>query len=405
MNTKKIPCGGFYYDDSKFAFAKNNQGYPVLKSLPIFEKVNDWLYTVNYDSYDYEQAEDYLSKYHPYPISFGCSEIRVDDIVGRNFDWYYGNEVQIVVNTKAVNGRHSTIGIAHSKLTKEQIENNNNWNEYYDILPFLINDCINDKKVYCGINVTPLGDKGRTIGTNPDAEKSLIQLMIPRFIGDYADTAKDAINLLENTNIYASFGEMDLECHVLICDKTNSYIVEFVNNEIVVMSNTDNEYDPIPNDMVIMTNFYLDGWNGNIKAVFMGDTKAEVEATGLTLHADGLERYNIPADGYDDITDTDDMATLMENVKYTLSYNENQNPFWYSEFLGGNYTIYNTQEELSDIKAKVIEEFKHRERDNKTWYTSHTSIYDIDKQQLNVYVNEDYLNKYQFKLHVLGVLD
>lgn len=401
----KIPCGGFYYDDSKFMFAKNKQGYPVLKSRPIFEKINDWLYLVDYDYYSYGEAEEYLNKYHPYPIAMSCSEIRVGDIVGRNFDWYYGNEVQMIVNTKAVNGRHATMGVTHTKLTKEQVENDGEWNYYYDILPFLINDCINDKGVYCGINVTPLGDKGRTTGTNPEADKSISQLMLPRYIGDYADTAKDAITLLENANVYASFGNMDLECHVLICDGVDSYIVEFVNNEIVVMSDTDDDYDTIPNDKVIMTNFYLDGWDGNIKAVFMGDTEQEVKATGLTDHANGLERYNILSAGYDAVSDMDDMGALMEDVKFTLAYNENQNPFWYSEFLGGDYTIYNTQEELADVKSQAIEEYEHRTRDNKTWYTSHTSVYDIDKKQLDVYVNEDYANKYQFKLHVIGALD
>lgn len=398
---KKIPCGGFYYDDNSLVFTKDIQGNYILKSRPIFEKISDWLYYCDYDYYDYDNIEEYLKHYKS---CANCSEIRVLNLIGRNFDWYYGNEVQMIIRTKAVNGRHATLGVCNTPLTKEQIDSNI-WQTNINAIPFLVNDCINDKGVYVGINVVPTGDKGRTIGTNPNAEISIPQIGLVRFLADYSDSAKDAIDILQNINVYSFQSDAQSgECHFLICDKDDSYIVEFINNELSVLSSTDSDFDPIPNDKVIMTNFYETDWDGDIKAVFMGDSESAVKATGLTKHSNGLERYDILSDGVSDVSDMDDMSDLMQEVKYTLSYNENQNPFWYSEFLDGSYTIYSTAEELAEIKEGAIEAFEHRQRDKQTWYTAHTSIYDIENKKLRIYVNEDYENKYEFQLHILGKL-
>lgn len=398
MDNNKIPCGGFYYDDTQFAFSKDADGHIVLKKRPVVEKIADYFYVMDYDTYDYADGYKYAEGFE-YDAG-ACSAVRVGDLIGRNLDWYYGEEVEVLIRTKATQGRHATIGIAHGSLTKEQVESGK-WTDYYNVLPFMTSDCMNDVGVYASSNIVPAGDKGLTLGTNV-GKQDLCQIMIPRFVCDYADSAKNAIALLQDMNIFAPLSKIGYECHILLCDAVDTYVIEFVDNQMSILSSTDDDYDAIPNDMDIVTNFYLTGWDGNIKAVYAGNTKAEVDATGLTPHSQGLERYTLLADGYDNVVDIDDMGALLEDVKYTLTYNESQNPYWYSEFVDGDLTIYSTEQDFSDIKAKAIEAFENRTRDKKTWYSAHSSIYDIENKKLAVYINEDFTKKYEFKLNVLG---
>lgn len=154
-----------------------------------------------------------------------------------------------------------------------------------------------------------------------------------------------------------------------------------------------------------MVNFYVDGWNGDIKAVYSGDSEADVIATGINLHAMGLERYNILADRYFDIENRQDMLDAMMAVKYTKSYESSTTPYWYSEFTQedgenrfGELTILNTAEDFRPIVEYIQNEYQHRQRDKKTWYTAHTSIYDLETKSLMVCVEELYDKSYKDKL-------
>lgn len=395
-----IPCGGFQYNADEFYFSHDKQGKPIIKKKPILEKVTDFLYEVIYENYDYEDGFQYGETFRYSPV---CSAVRKGKYIGRNLDWYYSNDAEIVVKTKPHNGRHGTIGVSHSAISNEQCESGD-YEKYCDILPFMMSDCLNDVGVYASMNVVYAEDKGLTTGTNP-GKQDLCQLMIPRYVCDFANSAKEAIGLLNECNIYSP-KSINEECHILLCDNDDTYIIEFVDNEMVVLSSTDDEYEDIPNNENIITNFYLSGWNGDIKAVYSGATKEEVDATGLTPHAMGLERYEIIDGAYTNLTDKENFISLMEDLKYTNMYNESQNPFWYSEFVDGKLTIYSEDNDFTSIVNQAIDLFEHRTRDvENTWFTAHTSIYDIENKKLSVFVEEDYLHKYEFKLSIPGVLD
>lgn len=173
----KISCGGFEYDDSIFVVDKHN----VLRLRPILERVSDYLYTTEYGAYDYKDGVKNISKISPIGM---CSAIRKNNLVGRNLDWYYDDCVNVVVKTKACQGRYATIGMAHTSLTKTQVDNGE-WSDYYNVLPFLVGDCINEHGLYASLNVVVAGDKGHTTGTNLIG-KTIPQLMLPRYICDYA---------------------------------------------------------------------------------------------------------------------------------------------------------------------------------------------------------------------------
>lgn len=394
---KKMPCGGFYYDDSTLAFTKDSNGNIVLRKKPIIQKVTDYLYYTEYDGYDYADGREYCEQFK-LP---SCSVVTKGNFVGRNLDWYYDENAQMVIVTKPSQGRHATIGVCNSHVTNEKC-NAGDCGNYYNALPFMMSDCMNDVGVYANINVVNAGDKGLTKGTNPNGQ-DLCQIMIPRYVCDYADSAKHAIELLKQANIYAPLNKLNEEIHALIRDKNDVYIVEFIDNQINVLSSTDDDYDDIPNDKNIMTNFYMSGWDGDVKAVFMGNTEQDVASTGLAPHANGLERYKIIENIYGSLSAENDFIDAMSSVKYTKTYSKSTNPMWLSEFAEGDLTIYNNADDYNNIINDAVELFNHRDRKTAlTWYTAHTSIYDLSNKKLTVFVGEDYDSKYEFKLNALG---
>lgn len=210
-------------------------------------------------------------------------------------------------------GRHGSHSIVHANdIITESLMSSGEWNDILDIIPFMTVDGQNDVGVFCEINVVPVGDKGHTTGTNPGKEDMCI-LMLTRFILDYADSATNAIDLLDELNIWAPNNDLkSLECHFMIADKYFTYVVEFVNNEVVIFSDNDSRYPKIPNHKNILTNFYLDGWDGRIITGFDTEEGIDSEDTTLTAHAMGLERYQIASDLYNSLEDADDMKYLMK---------------------------------------------------------------------------------------------
>lgn len=381
---EKNPCGGFYYDGSIFAIDKQN----TLRIIPTLERVSDYLYTTEYNNYDYNEGTEFIKSIRPNGM---CSTIRKNNIVGRNLDWYYDDCVNVVVKTKACQGRYATIGVAHTQLTKAQADSGE-WDDYYNVLPFLVGDCINEHGLYVSMNVV-IADKGNTIGTNPDGE-TIPQLMLPRYICDYAKNVDEAYWLVHDANIVSPSEDFGYEVHLMVCDKNNTYVMEFVNNQLESYS-----------DEKILTNFYLTDWAGEIKAVFLGDSVQDVVDSGLSEHAMGIERYKILSDGYNSASTENDIRDLLRQVKYTLAYNKEQSPYWYSEFVGEDLTIFSSAEDFNEITKKAIDAFNHRDRKIKqTWQTCYSAIYDINSKKISIYSEEDFENKFEFKLNIAGCL-
>lgn len=371
-------------------------------------RITDYLYDITYDDYDYSYGFSYMEKYR---MNAMCSALRKGNLIGRNLDWLYNEHPNFVIHTAAVCGRHATLGVglAVGNLTNEVAKSGAEADEY-KVLPFFVSDAINDCGVYISVNVVTPGDRGYTIGTGGGSQK-ICQLMLPRYIADYASSAKEAIDMIRNMDIYAPLNEVNEEAHFLICDENNSYIVEFINNEMVVYSNTDAECLPLPLNECILTNFYINGWNGELKAVYAGYSAEDVAETGLNEHAMGIERHQILRDLYGGIQSVEDVSLAMQAVRYLKSYEETTNPFWYSEFTGdytaeqlGDLTIYSQAEDFAEILKIVEERYRRFQRDSSIWITSHTAIYDISTRKLCVYLEEDYEHKYEFQLTELGII-
>lgn len=381
------------------------------------EKLQDYFYKIEYEDYDYEDGYRYveellkkesLTEQH---ANFACSSLRKGDYAIRQFDWLYNESPNFFIRTKATRGKFATIGstFALSNFTAEMIDTGRNW-EYYKYLPFFTVDVLNEKGVYINNNVVTPRDAGQGIPTDQNTGKQrMCQLMMVRYLGDYATSARHAIELMKGIDAFAPTGIIDYETHFMICDERDSFIVEYVDNELEVISMEEGiDYIPMPNNLPIMTNFYEYAWNGEIKAYYRNNSTSVVKATGLTAHSCGLERYLILKEEYDKINNVDTAKEAISKVAYTNTYKDKEREIerWYSEFTGTtverDVNIWNTDKEvfrgIFNQAKEVYDEGRGMKRDGKFWISSHSSVYDLKKKVMYICSEEHYDTWYRFKL-------
>lgn len=348
------------------------------------EMIAPYLYQIEYSDLDYDFANKYFNAKN-LGIKIGapgcCSSVRNGQWCARNFDWVYSNQAEFIVKTS------NTIGIAGQipELTDDFVKTNE-YSDLYKIVPFMIVDGINKDGLFCTTNVVPT-DKGSTTGTVPATElkNKISSVMLPRYILDNFSSAKGAVLYLQNfVSVYVpkNLQKMGYETHYLIADKNNTYLIEFIDNELRALEISSKPY---------MTNFHLLGTTFNPDGKVY--TPADVELghlpsveNGITPHGSGLERYNLIVQNYDNCGSKEGMLDLMNKLFYTNAYKNSTNPYWYTEFVGNrNLTVDSSPEEYQEVVDIVQEAYRNRKRvgaDIDTWQTNHTSIYDLKKRCL-----------------------
>lgn len=356
-----------YNMQNKLSYSKENNNQIVIKDNwhnaadNSISKVTDYLYETTISNLDYDFAREYFKARYKWNL-WACSSIRNWNFIWRNYDRYYDESPEFIIHIPAAEDRHASINIAVSRIKDELVQQ---WlsEEELKILPFMTTDWINDAWVAININVVPTWDMGYTTWTNPEGEdRSAINIV--RYILDYADSVDNAIELLQWLNIYAPMTEtFTQEVHFMISDPNKTVIVEFINNQLVVIENN------------IMTNYYL--------------------ATELTSHANGIERYNLLNEQYQLWETKGWMIELMKKVWYTNLYNPETNPFRYSEYYMNRWedsywdlTIDSEHEDLAQLIKNSNEKFINRERNWIFWQTVHTAVYDIENKSLTIIPQE-----------------
>lgn len=349
--------------------------------------VEDYLYNAVYDSLDYKFASDYMKKNKPIPNMGACSSVRNGNWYGRNFDWNYDEGSEFVIKTPRTIDRYATVGVSNVDQLTNNFVQSGEQSELYRIAPFLLVDGINEYGVVANINVVPQ-DKGITTGTIPriNLRDELCSLMVIRFVLDHFKTAQEAVNYLRDyCSIYVpqKLIDMGYEAHFMIADSTNTFVVEFVENEINILQAN------------YMTNFHLSGVTlGYTGKVAINRDNSGVNDSGVSLYGSGLERFNLIADNYASANTKQGMRSLLDKLKYTNSYNPEAEDFWYTEFVGidglnvtsPTYQYYTTVQNAAEI-------FRRRSRtpedpNEMTWQTKHSSIYDIQNKVLYLIVQE-----------------
>lgn len=340
------------------------------------KQIAPYLYEITYSNYRVDENETTMNAME----AFGCSSVRNGNFYGRNFDYIFNDSPEFVVHTTASENRHASVGVAAHFGLREAGMKKGEYIEQLALIPNFTLDGINDAGVIASINVVP-GEEDVTelTGTNPDAEDLHAGFAV-RYILDNADSADEAIELLQNRNIYGS-AVSGLYLHVMIADSEKTYIVEFLDNKLVAQEKTGDEQ--------IMTNFYRN-------------------LPELTEHSSGVERYQILKENYNEGDSLVGMRNLMARVKYSNAYTFSNDPAWYSE--AAPQSVINNKD--SAEFAKYVRLFENLSKDYwnaitndirnpenpKFWHTTHNSIYDIKNRTLRLTVQENYSDYFDFGL-------
>ena len=380
--------------------SRNPFGYTIPGVSPKYQnkkKIEDFLYEIQYGNIDYDYAKEYFIDTN----IGGCSSIRNGNWFGRNFDWLYNNDVQFIVHTPTSFNRYSVLGVSGiiPGITKNTVDNDNIIVEGVDmfkLLPFYLLDGINEKGLFCTHNVVPLDNEDEPTIRIPALKEELEVIAIPmlvRYILDNFCSAKQAIDYIKNyVTLYFTnkmIEDYKYQSHFLIGDSKNTYVVEFINNEIVI------------HDWKYITNFQI------TDVQFDENNFIQYPPTqfGINKYGKGLERWNIIALNYKDSSTLKGMRNLLDLVKYSNGYIWNENEFWYSEITGmledseqSKITVDTPPTECTNAFSEVMVNWDYKDRDDpNVCITCHSSIYDICKKELYI-KNQENETEYKFNL-------
>lgn len=365
------------------SYSNNNSN--LLSYASQITKVQDYLYEITYNSLDWEYGKQYLKERYT-DNSGGCSSIRNGNFFGRNYDWSYDECAYFVIRiNKSATTKYSSIGMtggSFSELTKDFVESGE-YTDLYKVLPFITVDGINECGVVVSSNVVPTGDKGITTGTIPTETKedTMCIKMLIRYILDNFATASEAVDYIKkHISIYApnKTDGVKQELHLMVADETKTYLLEFIQNELVVT-----DMSLTYGGRTYMTNFYLD--NTSV------DSQNHINFNSVTDYGAGLERYNIISDNFDTVNTVQGMTLLLQKLFYTNTYLQSTNPVWLTEFVDKEYglKVSSPPQDFDYIISLARQEYERRTRNGLLWQTCHSVVYDIEKRKMYLTVQED----------------
>lgn len=357
-------------------------------------KLVNYMHTVVFDDYPEDLAPTDVDPVIPDP---SCSTICNANLFGRNLDYFYSEIPSFLVKMNASEKRYASLGITYNvKMSDDDvvvIERNNirNANEI-NIIPNRMVDGINENGVACCLNTCSLEDlpQGTVTGTNPGKPR-LYAYSVCRYVLDHAQSAKDAIKLLEDRDIYI-IGKEATSLHYMIADKDETYVVEMFDNKLVCRKKENGER--------IMTNSYLNLTPEQIKATYEEGYTGDMTYPN---YAHGVERYEHLKENYSKSNTVETMRNTLKEIRFSSMYPhcdvfpvEPINPtedYSQTQIAKGEYLGW---EELYLGTRMVLE--NHR-RDlgilYDTWITTHSVIYDLDNKKADVIIQEDYSRSFE----------
>lgn len=357
---------------------------PIHNYYNYIKKVEPFTYEILYTDLDYDYAKEYFSNTYIEPGA--CSSFRNGNWYGRSFDWHYSNDATFIVRTPRIGNRFATIGVSGStKTLTEQFVDSKEYSELYKIVPFRVVDGFNEYGVFCNTNVVP-AQKNHTTGTTPlvELKETVCDMMLPRFILDHFKTATEAVEYIRD---YVSvtpnadlLEEHNYDLHIMVLDKTKTYVVEFIGDQVVI------------NEHTAMTNFFVSGVDFDNNKVYTPedhstDESKDPASMGITSFGAGLERYNLIIDNLSSVNSKETAENLLGLLKYTNAYKTTTSPRWYTEVVGeypeGRLTVSTSLPILETAWQAMKATFDERSRDTAlTWQTVHSCVYDIENKKL-----------------------
>ena len=339
--------------------------------------IGDFLYYVDlqYKDIDY----DYAIKYF-YDISF-----------------YKGDKNNLNKNSN-VDGKHikdmknggctSSIGVGGDIAKIANMADGYSKEKFDKLLPFFLLDGINEKGLTISVNYNP-NDFGMTYGINGDKSGVWISLqMFVRYVMDNFATVEELIKWLKTDGkVYGRFNEdgTNQEYHFLVADDNNTYVIEFVDNEVKIIDVKDKPY--ITNFHIYNTQFEKDG---------------KIDYKNVSNYANGIERYNIVVENYNSTSIKQGMRNVLTKCYCSNMSKEETKPIWYSEFMYIDYsldinTLLTNKEKYKPVIEQAYKEFKVRDRNkHNTFHTLYSCVYNLDNKTLNLVTQEENDNKMEF---------
>ncbi len=366
-----LSLGGYIY------FKNNNKNNEIHGEKHMTKMIFDNVLDVGtYKKVDYKIANDLNQKL--YDNWGGCTAIvkNVGDstIIGRNMDLTVSNKSAYVFKTD-IEGKYKTINLAYTYRDYAPDYSdalNGLEDEFYNLLPFISDDVLNEKGLYVEVNMrNGEDDKFSCSGTNPNSNERVYMFSLPIYIGLNCSTVDEALEYVKTLNIYSKKGYWNYA--FLIADSTGRYgVLEFAQNKILWNEGQNAQ-----------ANFYINEDMNKINEL-----------------KSGVGRYNYVRSHIDDVNTKEDMFNLMDKVRYSQTYVDNPNFDVRSEFVGVNenwtydYVMSNdNQEEINEYIDKIKKFNVTATRDDKKkyefWESSFTEVVDIKEKTIKVRFSED----------------
>ena len=387
MNKKQMMIGGMLMAMTT-AFAGGNAWCAEEERIPVDVVLDRVIDAGTYESLDYEEVNRQLSEKFDFWVG-GCTAAATtvedgDTIVGRNLDLYISDKPAFVCRTK-VPGYYETIGVGYTNMSGENFDTvaeKGVLEKNYVALPFLCNDVLNEKGLYCEINMRngefyPDGtNKFSCSGTNPDAEIRTSATIVPRLVCENCATVKEAVEYLQTIDFYTPKKPgFEWNFTYLLADATGDYgLVEIAENEISFLDKQQ-----------VQTNFYIT------------EKFAEKEE-----YMCGLGRYELVMNGIDDVQSEEDMFNLINQVTYYQANfpdecqydwrteNVGVKPYWTTDYVldeANREEILEVAQETADkLKSMTREEI---EAENHYWESALTTITNCNDKTMTVRFFED----------------
>lgn len=359
--------------------------------------LDDYLYNVYYNNMDYPGAEKFFATHPNLSILGGCTTVHSGDLTGRVYDNVYDESVEFVVETSNRVGRFATIGVASSidGLTKDVV-GNGEYSEMYEILPFMISEGINENGLIVTSHIIKADKESGTI-IRPEADKleSINSNAIPRYLLDNFRTAGEAvINLRDHvmTKVNQGLLQKGYVPAYIICDRSACYCVQLVEETYVVST------------APYLTNFYLWGTTPNTEGdPFYTPSTGDATVNGVTLHGQGLERYNAIAEVYDSLNNRAAMFDILKEVDYEKVYSEDSrlSDWCWLEDIQVNTPVDTilANSEVQRLKSAYASRTRDPEDPNYgTWHSKHRGVYNSLLKSLIITIQGIDNVEYKFSL-------
>lgn len=397
------------------------------RKYKILKQIVPYLHYIEFDNYN-EVQNNYNPKSSDYDLDgFGCSCVRNGDFFGRNLDYYY-NETPYFITRVNNNGKHfASIGVCYNKsLLEDDIvkeEKSRHYDHDLDSIPNRTTDGINENGVVCAMNVCSKKDAGNTGAPKYDSTDLDLSCAV-RYVLDHAKSAEDAVELLEQKNLYINSQTTPYNLHLMVADKKDTYILELFNDD---GSTTQPPRLHSPSRLIenqqMMTNFYVNMSADRLVKTWDGIAEPKEDPHThriLNIEAQGTERYQILHERYALCKTFSGMYETLKSAWMSNIYSRYDRASWPSEDVFQDVITdeqkfaswQNSKEEIWDPKREthgykwlyedyhdiMLRQDRKLGNTHDVWITNHTAIFNFIDKTMWLIPEEHYALSYKFSV-------